>query len=332
MVEIVIDIASKTIRMARRSSGHIMQESALAAVTHDGKKLNLTALGLAVKNRLGELAPGELPVDPIKDGKIAHERAATLLFQALFERVVPRRFIIKPRVKAVALISSALQKQDKLKIEQVLLNAGASSVVLVESPFAAAAVIDKSHYLLVDIGGTKTEIALLSGGKIVAGITVGLGGDAVNTAISDYLTDTHGLVIKNLSAERLKRTLGTLFAGDVRSANMGGMRAGDHAPYNVVVSADELTGAITPIFEKLAEGIEGVLDQTPEKIAMEVYESGIQLFGGGALVEGVVEYFEKRTKMPTHLLKSPENVNITGGLKLIEDRNALAGVLNLDKV
>ena len=76
--------------------------------------------------------------------------------------------------------------------------AGARKVYLVDEPMAAALgaglpVTEPSGSMVVDIGGGTTEVALLALGGIVHAHSVRVGGDAMDTAIINYIRRSHNL-------------------------------------------------------------------------------------------------------------------------------------------
>ena len=63
--------------------------------------------------------------------------------------------------------------------------------------------------MIVDIGGGKTEVAVLSLGEIVAGTSVRIGGDAMDGAIRSFIREEYILSVSIQEAERLKIVLGS---------------------------------------------------------------------------------------------------------------------------
>ena len=63
--------------------------------------------------------------------------------------------------------------------------------------------------MIVDVGGGKTEAAVLSMGEIVAGTSVRIGGNDMDDAIRSYIRKEHILWIDLQEAERLKIELGS---------------------------------------------------------------------------------------------------------------------------
>jgi rod shape-determining protein MreB len=322
MVEIIIDYGSKNTRIAKRGEARIISEPTVAAVKYgNNNTYELLAYGTSVKKRFGELEAGEQIFCPVKQGVAVHEKVAAILLKAVMSPLLPAYKIFKPKVKMLAAVPSGLGTDERQKFEKMLLAAGVKQVEFVRSADAVAAVIPYKNFLLVDIGGSKTEVSLILNSKVCenANVTINLSGDAVNNALIDYMMDKHGIVIEKITAERLKFSVGSLYENDIRTANAGGMGIACKEPKNAVVSAGELAAVIQPLFDNLTDAINTVLSQIEdEEAGYAVYEAGIQLIGGGALLEGVQDYIERKTQMKAHLLKSPEHVIISGAVKLKE--------------
>src|ERR671920_490098 len=92
-------------------------------------------------------------------------------------------------------------------------NAGASAVFLIEEPMAAAIgadmpVTEPIGSMVVDIGGSTTEVAVLSLRGLAYTTSVRVGGDKMDEAISSYVRRNHNLLIGEATAERIKKQVG----------------------------------------------------------------------------------------------------------------------------
>src|SRR5262249_59466653 len=70
--------------------------------------------------------------------------------------------------------------------------------------------------MVVDIGGGTADIAVLSGGSIVAARTLRCAGNAMDEAIIRYVRRTHHLLIGEANAERIKIQAGARPRGGPR--------------------------------------------------------------------------------------------------------------------
>ncbi|MFP3366361.1 rod shape-determining protein, partial [Pseudoalteromonas sp. SIMBA_148] len=94
-------------------------------------------------------------------------------------------------------------------IREAVSSAGASKVLLLEEPMAAAIgagmpVHEASGSMVVDIGGGTTEIAVIALSGCVYAESIRIGGDMFDEAIITHVRRTHGCVIGETTAERIK--------------------------------------------------------------------------------------------------------------------------------
>ena len=119
---------------------------------------------------------------------------------------------------------------------ETAMSAGARKVYLIEEPVAAslgAGLPDRrpAGFMVVDIGGGTTDIAVLSLGQVVQARSLRCAGNAMDEAIMRYVRRRHGLVIGEGNAERIKIEAGTALArcqtaGRSRSTSRAATSAG----------------------------------------------------------------------------------------------------------
>ena len=66
--------------------------------------------------------------------------------------------------------------------------------------------------MVVDIGGGTTEIAVIALGGIVYSRSLRVAGDAMDTALVNYMRKEYNLMIGDSTAERIKKEIGTAIA------------------------------------------------------------------------------------------------------------------------
>src|SRR5262249_16275823 len=96
-------------------------------------------------------------------------------------------------------------------------HAGARRVHLLEEPVAAAVgaglpIDGRRAFMVVDIGGGTTDIAVLAEGNVVQARSLRVAGNAFDEAIVRYGRRKHQLRLTAASAERIKIEAGTALA------------------------------------------------------------------------------------------------------------------------
>ena len=112
-----------------------------------------------------------------------------------------------------------------------------TDVTLVEEPLAAAIgaglpIHEPIGNLIVDIGGGRSEMAVVSMGGVVSGRSIALGGFDLDAAIQDHIRERYGVAIGETAAEEIKIAIGSAFPSSTGTA--------------AVVTGRELAGRATP--------------------------------------------------------------------------------------
>src|SRR5260370_25079314 len=111
---------------------------------------------------------------------------------------------------------------------EAAIEAGASQVFLIEEPMAAAIgadlpVAEATGSMVVDIGGGTTEVGVISLGGMVYSGSVRVGGDKFDEAIINYIRRNYGMLIRETTAEMIKKEIGSAFPGsEVREMEVKG--------------------------------------------------------------------------------------------------------------
>lgn len=212
----------------------------------------------------------------------------------------------KTRVLACA-PSDASDLEQELLIESIL-SSGASSVLVIPEPFAAAIGggidVSSSHaQMVIDIGEGVTDCAVIRAGKIQATCAVRLGCANMRREIVRAGGVQGGKpVITEEEAEELLRRHGVAHSR-VECQSASGAEQGLHAVEQVV--------------EQLTTEACSFLRDMPHSLGCEIIESGIWLSGGGALIPGIRERLEAQTGIGVTLVGNPLSAVVEGARALL---------------
>src|SRR5262249_59350973 len=98
---------------------------------------------------------------------------------------------------------------ERRAVYETAVSAGARRVYLIEEPVAASLgaglpIDGPAAFMVVDIGGGTSDIAVLSKGYVVQARSLRVAGNAMDEAIMRYVRRQHRLVIGGANAERIK--------------------------------------------------------------------------------------------------------------------------------
>jgi rod shape-determining protein MreB len=243
------------------------------------------------------------------------------MLAVVFRRVGVTRFP-KPRVLVgIPPGSSAVERR---AIERAIRYAGGRQVVPVEEPLAAAVganlpVHEPLGNLIVDIGGGRSEMAVVSMGGVVSGRSAGTGGFDLDAAVQEHIRSTYGVAIGEKSAEELKIAIGSAFPSPGgKAAKVIGRELSTGNTVEVKVDEDEIRQAMAPAVTTIVEESRMTLAQAPPELTHDVLETGMFLTGGGSLLRGLDMLLAQECEVPVHVVERPLEAVVAGAGRMLE--------------
>jgi rod shape-determining protein MreB len=92
-------------------------------------------------------------------------------------------------------------------------------------------------------------------------------------------------------------------------------------PRTVTVSRGEIREAIQEPLHIILEAIRRTLERTPPELAADIFNRGIVLAGGGALLQGLDELISNETQVPVFIAEDPLSCVALGTGKLLSDKS-----------
>lgn len=228
----------------------------------------------------------------LRGGVVVDGDAAVAFLKPLLAQV--RVFgVVGPRVLACA-PSDVKRSERELLIESIV-KAGASSVVVIPEPLAAAVgggtdVSSPYAQMIIDIGEGVSDFAVIQSSKILATCAVRIGCASMRRVIVQSAELNGIAAISDEEAEEILRSHGIA----VSASNSLDFSDRVHS-----------TAAVEPVVEEILGTIDSFLRGLPHSLGCEIIESGIWLSGGGALVPGIRERMEERTGISVRIVGNP---------------------------
>ena len=302
--DMAIDLGTANTLVYVKGQGIVLNEpSVVAVVTNDGKS-KVLAVGAEAKEMLGR-SPGNIEViRPLRDGVIADFEIAEEMIKHFIKKVHNRRAFTSPII--LICVPSGSTGVERRAIHESAERAGARKVYLIEEPMAAAIgaglpVTEPSGSMVVDIGGGTTEVAVLSLGGIVYAESARVGGDKMDEAIIAYMRRNFNLLIGTMSAERLKKSIGSVVPpedGDGEKYTIKGRDLVNGVPKEMIISQRNVAEALAEPIGTIIEAVKRALENTAPELAADIVDRGIILTGGGALLSGIDVILRKATGLP----------------------------------
>lgn len=329
--DIGIDLGTTTTLVYVRGRGIIINEPSIVAIN---KKTNqVLSVGEAAKKMIGRTPSHIVAIRPLIEGVISDFEVTEQMLRYFFNKVHQGAysFLVRPRV--VIGIPSGVTEVERRAVEDVVKNAGAREVYLVEEPMAAAIgarlpIFEAVGNMIVDIGGGTTDVAVISLGGIVVSRNLRIAGEKMNEDIIQYVRDEFQLLIGERTAEEIKISIGSVFPLEEKlAATIKGRDLISGLPKEVLINDSEVSKAIEPSVNAIISEIRSVVEETPPELISDLMIRGIILAGGGSLLRGLPEMVEKTTGIPTRLAEDPLTAVVRGCGIILEDVESLKEIL-----
>ena len=303
------DLGTANIVVYVDGKGIVLREPTMVAVRSDARR-QVLAVGEEAKKMMGRTPSNITAIHPVTEGVIADLDSTQVMIKYLIHKAndfsVP---IVRPRV--VVCVPCGITPVERQAVEQVVRNAGARSVHLVDEPMAAAIgaglpVEEASGSMVVDIGGGTSEMAVLSMNGVVTSCSVRTAGQKMDEAIINFIKNEYNLLIGERTAEEVKIGIGSAIPLKRRETVM--VRGRDlitGLPHMIEISNDEITEALKDPLGIIMNNLRTCLENTPPELASDIMERGIYLTGGGAQLSGLDLLISQQTGMPVVLADNP---------------------------
>ena len=292
----------------------------------DQRSGEVHAVGAEAKRMLGR-TPGSISATrPLKDGVITDFDVTEQMLRHFIRKANQSRWD-HPRV--VICVPSGVTGVESRAVEDAARSAGARWTGLIEEPMAAAIgaglpVGEATGNMIGDIGGGTSEVAVISLGGIVVSQSIRVGGDELDEAIISYVKKEYKLLIGSQTAEEIKLEIGSAHPlPQEEQAEIRGRDMVTGMPKTIVLTSQEIRGALGDLVQAIVDAIKATLDQTPPELASDIMDRGIMLAGGGSLLQGLPERLRQETQMPVHLAESPLTCVAEGSGKYLEEFDAI---------
>ena len=322
--DVAIDLGTANTIIYVKGKGIVVREPSVVAIDrYTGK---VVAVGRAANEMIGRTPENIIAVRPMKDGVIADFDITQAMIKP-FMRMANVVSILKPRV--LVSIPSGITEVERRAVEEAVIQAGAKESALIDEPMAAALgaglpVNKAAGSMVVDIGGGTTEVAVISLGGIVSSRSIRIAGDALDSAIVNYLKKNIGINIGDKMAEEIKIAIGSAYEDNEEGVyDVRGRDVSTGLPRTVQIRESQIREAMSENIAEMIEAVKMTLEHTPPELAADVMERGITLTGGGALIKGLDKLIAETTKIPALVAEYPLDCVAIGTGKALEDIKGL---------
>ncbi len=315
-----VDLGTANVLVYVKGRGIVTAEPSVVAVaTRDN---SIVAVGSDAREMMGR-TPGAIQViRPMREGVIADYVTTEAMLRYFIGRVVGRVAFVKPEV--MICVPAGVTGVEQRAVQDAAEAAGARRPAhLIPEPLAAAigaripVGLPQGH-MVVDIGGGRTEAAIISMYGIVVSESVRVAGDRLDDAIAAYVKRRHNLIVGDRTAEELKIAIGSaLPLEEELTYQVRGRDQITGLPRTITVTSTDVCQAIQDALQAILGAARSVLERTPPELASDVVDRGIVLTGGTGLLRNLDRLITQEIGIPCYVADNPlECVAIGAGTAL----------------
>lgn len=325
-----LDLGSSNILLCDKDKGIFVNEPSVVAV--NTRNDQVLAVGTEAKKMIGKTPPYIQTSKPLAHGIISDFEITEKMIKYFFDKINQDSFSFLARPSVIVGVPLDVTEVEKKAVEDACISAGAREVYLVPSIVAAAIgarlpIEDASGSMIVNIGGGLTEIGVVSLNGVVTWKSMSIAGETLDRNIIQYARDQFNLLLGEKVAEDIKIKIGS--AENTEEEMQIEMRGRDlisGLPREIIVTEMQIRDAFVASLRSIVDMIKLTLEHTPPELVADIYERGMVLSGGGALLRSFDSIIVKATQIPVRIADDAQTCTIRGLGILLEDENLLHNV------
>ncbi|MHB1628327.1 MAG: rod shape-determining protein MreB [Bacilli bacterium] len=305
--DIGVDLGTANVLIHVRGKGIVLNEPSVVAIENQSRRI--VAVGEEARQMLGRTPGNIVAIRPLREGVIADFEITEIMLKHFIAKTIGKGFLSQPRVAVC--VPAGITSVEQKAVRQATEAAGARRVYLIEEPKAAAIgagidITQPSGSMVIDIGGGTTDVAVLSLGDVVTASSIRVAGDKFDEAITRYIRRNHNLLIGERTAEDIKIRVVSVLRDDRREEmDVRGRDILSGLPKTVLIKTEEMAIALEESAFAIVAAAKAVLERTSPELAADIFDKGIILTGGGALLGGMDKLLTAELQVPVHISDDP---------------------------
>ncbi len=324
-----IDLGTDTTQVYLKGTGIILNEPSIVAFNNRTNRV--VAVGSDAKKMLSRTPSHVTALRPMVNGVIGDfDMAKEMVQRFLKSNTIPWSWF----TETVISVPTNLTEVERKSVEDLLREVGVSKVHLIERLVAAALgsgldINQPTAHLVVDIGAGTTDMAIISMNGIVVSKRLKIAGDYLNHEIVKGVKEELKLHIGEPTAEEIKIAVGEAIPQSERLDLMiRGRDAVSGLPREAVIRDTQVRYWLTKPLKQVIETLKELIDVTPPELVGDVYKNGIYLSGGGSMLRGIEQLFEKEIGVKVHLVDEPLLCVVRGTGLITENMEQYKNILD----
>jgi rod shape-determining protein MreB len=301
-----LDLGTDTTQIYLGGSGIVVNEPTIVAV--NTLTNGIVAVGEEAKKMLARTPSHITAVRPVLGGVIADFDLAKELIQALVENNnIPWSWL----TRAIVSVPTSLTEVERKSVEDLLKEIGLNPVYVLEQPLAAAfggrlPVGQPTAHFIVDVGAGTTDMAIISLDGIVVSKRLKIAGNYMNQEIIKGVRDEFKLIIGEPTAEEIKIQVGSVLPWSEKlEIVVRGRDLQSGLPRELTLKDSQVRFWLQRPAKNIVDAAKDLLESAPPELVGDIYKNGIYLCGGGSLIRGLDQLFEKEIGVGVQTVEDP---------------------------
>jgi rod shape-determining protein MreB len=311
--QFAIDLGTANTLIYVPGEGVVVDEPSVVAVENVNGVQRVRTVGSDAKILIGKTGDEIRTCRPLNDGVINDLELTEKMIRHFIEKATGGPILMSRGPQVVIGVPAASTEVERRVVQAAALNAGAREVWLIEEPMAAAIgaglpVDEPVGSMVVDIGGGTTQVGIIALKRPSYTVSERVGGDKMDDAIAAYVRKKYNLEIGAISAERIKKEIGSAAStpdGMNIVGHVGGRDVTDGHLSEIQLSQCEIAEALHDVVQQIVEVVARALGHAGAEIASDIINQGLVMTGGGSLLRNIETVLGHETGLPVRVADEP---------------------------
>jgi rod shape-determining protein MreB len=307
---VALDLGNNNTVVSNRESVLFSQPS---CIVFDAGSQKVKAIGDKAYNMFEKNHDELRPVKPLKGGVIADYDSARKMIHEMVDQACGSQNFLSGYDCIVSGVPYNTTEVERRALRDVLDQFSARRTYMVYEPVAAAMGIglnirEPDGKMLIDIGGGITEIVVISLSGIAAFQSLKVAGDTFDEQIQDHFRRNYNMAIGLKTAEQIKIRVGAVMENPPEIPQpllVKGKDLVEGIPMTRMINHSEVVYILEKSVASIEHSVVQTLETCPPELASDIYENGIHITGGSAMLRGLRERFEAKLRLPVHIDSQP---------------------------
>ncbi len=312
---IAIDLGTANTRMYSFEKGKTVEEPSIVRLVPPNKNEKSS-------DEFIEYLNSRFISSPLQGGVIIEVNEAISLLKPMIRHALSLRSPV-----SLACAPTDSTEVERNRLAKAILDAGASEVVIIPEPWAAAVglgidMVSRKACMLIDIGEGVTDMIVIKNGRILHTSAIRSACCDLHKALQSAFIGRHRLLPFHDEIEKLTdgidEVLGAGALSDDSLIKVEGMDVIRRQHATIEVKRDYVVKAMGPVMDRILKMIQRSFRRLSEKTISELMESEIYLTGGGSCIKGMDRLIASTTGVKTRVADDPTHSVINGTIKTLE--------------